>query len=692
MSIESQNSSTHIVSEKTGRNVFSASGHRLLFFRCVLFGKRRNFCSLKRTFLRHTIKTIKKRKREKEVCFLAENKIAKETTGKSSKAKNTKAKTATKADAVKAAVKTAAKTAAKTAEKTAAKPAAKTAAKLRARSKAKAKPKMNLKVIALGGLEEIGKNMTVLEYGDDIIIIDCGLAFPEDDMLGIDLVIPDVTYLTKNMEKIRGIVLTHGHEDHIGALPYILKQINVPVFGTLLTLGLLENKLREHKMLDSTTRHTVVPGEKVKLGQMVVEFIHTNHSIADAVALAIHTPVGVVVHTGDFKVDYTPIDGDIIDLQRFAALGKEGVLLLMSDSTNAERKGFTMSEKNVGKVFEKIFEETPKNRIMVATFSSNIHRIQQVINAAYMYGRKVAIIGRSMVNAVKTASELDYLWVPPRTLIDINETKNYRDDQLVIITTGSQGETMSALSRIASGEHKQISVKPDDKIIISASAIPGNEKSVFRVVNELLKKGAKVVYGDIEDIHVSGHARQEELKLMLALTKPKFFMPVHGEFMHLSCHRDLAISMGMDKNDIFVMKLGEVLEVNKNEAKVTGNVPVGQIMVDGLGVGDVGNIVLRDRKHLSQDGLMVVVVSMDREMGTIVSGPDIISRGFVYVREAENLMDEARAVVLEALLKCEEKNITSWNYIKGVIKDTLKNYIWQKTKRSPMILPIIMEV
>ncbi|MBQ7757493.1 ribonuclease J [Anaerotignum sp.] len=551
---------------------------------------------------------------------------------------------------------------------------------------------MNLKVIALGGLEEIGKNMTVLEYGDDIIIIDCGLAFPEDDMLGIDLVIPDVTYLTKNIDKIRGIVLTHGHEDHIGALPYILKQLNVPVFGTLLTLGLLENKLREHKMLDSTTRHTVVPGEKVKLGQMVVEFIHTNHSIADAVALAIHTPVGVVVHTGDFKVDYTPIDGEIIDLQRFAELGKEGVLLLMSDSTNAERKGFTMSEKNVGKVFERIFEETPKNRIMVATFSSNIHRIQQVINAAYMYGRKVAIIGRSMVNAVKTASELDYLWVPPRTLIDISETKNYRDDQLVIITTGSQGETMSALSRIASGEHKQVNVKPDDKIIISASAIPGNEKNVFRVVNELLKKGAKVVYGDIEDIHVSGHARQEELKLMLALTKPKFFMPVHGEFMHLSCHRDLAVSMGMDKNDIFVMKLGEVLEVNKNEAKVTGNVPVGQIMVDGLGVGDVGNIVLRDRKHLSQDGLMVVVVSMDREMGTIVSGPDIISRGFVYVREAENLMDEARACVLEALLKCEEKNITSWNYIKGVIKDTLKNYIWQKTKRSPMILPIIMEV
>ena len=556
----------------------------------------------------------------------------------------------------------------------------------------RSKPKTRLKVIALGGLEEIGKNMTVLEYGNDIIIIDCGLAFPEDDMLGIALVIPDITYLAKNVEKIRGIVLTHGHEDHIGALPYVLKQLKVPVFGTLLTLGLLENKLREHKMLDKTTLHTVVPGEKVKLGEMVVEFIHTNHSIADSVALAIQTPVGMVIHTGDFKVDYTPIDGDIIDLQRFAELGSQGVLLLMSDSTNAERKGFTMSEKNVGKVFERIFEETPRNRIMVATFSSNIHRIQQIINAAYMYGRKVAIIGRSMVNAVKTASELDYLWVPPRTLIDINEIKNYRDEQLVIITTGSQGETMSALSRIANSEHKQVSVKPDDKIIISASAIPGNEKNVIRVVNELLKKGADVVYGGIEDIHVSGHARQEELKLMLALTKPKFFMPVHGEYMHLSSHRDLAISMGMDKKNIFVNKLGDVLELSKNEAKVTGTVPTGQVMVDGLGVGDVGNIVLRDRKHLSEDGLMVVVVSMEEETGQIVAGPDIISRGFVYVRESEGLMDGAREVVMKALQECEEKNITSWNYIKNLIKDTLKNYIWQKTKRSPMILPIIMEV
>lgn len=556
----------------------------------------------------------------------------------------------------------------------------------------KPKPKTKLKVIALGGLEEIGKNMTVLEYGNDIIIIDCGLAFPEDDMLGVDLVIPDITYLTKNVEKIRGIVLTHGHEDHIGALPYILKQLKVPVFGTLLTLGLLENKLREHKMLEKTTLHTVVPGEKVKLGEMSVEFIHTNHSIADAVALAIQTPVGMVIHTGDFKVDYTPIDGEIIDLQRFAELGGKGVLLLMSDSTNAERKGFTMSEKNVGKVFERVFEETPKNRIMVATFSSNIHRIQQIINAAYMYGRKVAILGRSMVNAVKTASELDYLWIPPRTLIDISEIKNYRDEQLVIITTGSQGENMSALSRIANSEHKQISIKPDDKIIISASAIPGNEKNVIRVVNELLKKGANVIYGGIEDIHVSGHARQEELKLMLALTKPKFFMPVHGEYMHLSCHRDLAISMGMDKKDIFVMKLGEVLELSRTDAKVTGTVPAGQVMVDGLGVGDVGNIVLRDRKHLSEDGLMVVVVSMETETGQIVAGPDIISRGFVYVRESEGLMEGAKEVVLKALQECEEKNITSWNYIKNVIKDTLKNYIWQKTKRSPMILPIIMEV
>ncbi len=555
-----------------------------------------------------------------------------------------------------------------------------------------ASKKQKLKVISLGGLQEFGKNMTVLEYNNDIIIIDCGLAFPEDDMLGIDLVIPDTTYLQKNIDKVRGIVLTHGHEDHIGALPYVLRDVNVPVFGTMLTLGLLENKLREHNLLNSVTLHTVVPGEFIKLGQFKVEFIHTNHSIADAVALAITTPLGLIIHTGDFKVDYTPIDGDIMDIHRFAELGKQGVLLLMSESTNAERKGFTISEKNVGRVFDQIFEETPKNRIMVATFSSNIHRIQQIINSAYTYKRKVAIIGRSMVNAVKTATELGYLNVPTGVLIDITEIKNYSDEQLVIITTGSQGETMSALSRIAANEHKQVHVKPDDKIIISASSIPGNEKNISRVKNELLKKGANVVYEGMAEIHASGHARQEELKLMLALTKPKYFMPVHGEYMNLVSHRDLAISMGVEKDNIFVMGIGDVLEITKNEAKVNGTVTSGQVLVDGLGVGDVGNIVLRDRKHLSQDGLMIVVVTMEKETGMVIAGPDIISRGFVYVREAEELMEEAKAVVQEALMKCEEKHITGWSYIKGLIKDTLKNYLWQKTKRSPMILPIITEV
>lgn len=543
----------------------------------------------------------------------------------------------------------------------------------------------------MGGLDEIGKNMTAIEYGENIIIIDCGFGFPEDDMLGIDLVIPDITYLTKNVEKVKGIVLTHGHEDHIGALPYVLKELNVPVFGTRLTLGLLQNKLKEHKILDKVKLHTVVPGEQIKLGPMTVEFIHTNHSIADTVALAIHTPIGTVVHTGDFKVDYTPIDGEVIDLQKFAELGKEGVLLLLSDSTNAERKGFTISEKNVGKLFEKIFDDSPKNRIMVATFSSNIHRIQQIIDASHKHDRKVAISGRSMVNAVKIASELGYLHVPPRILIEIGEIKNYKDEQITIVTTGSQGESMSALSRIASGDHRQIAIRPDDKIIISASAIPGNEKSVTRVINSLLKRGADVIYGDIEDIHVSGHARQEELKLMLALTKPKYFMPVHGEFLHLSAHRDLAMTMGMEKKNIFVMNIGEVLEITKNEAKLNGTVPTGQIMVDGLGVGDVGNIVLRDRKHLSEDGLIVVVVAMERATGQVVNGPDIISRGFVYVRAAEDLMGEAKGVVQKALDQCEDNQVTNWNQVKNEVRDTLKNFIWQKTKRSPMILPIIIE-
>ena len=552
------------------------------------------------------------------------------------------------------------------------------------------KPK--LRVISLGGLQEIGKNMTVFEYDKDIIIVDCGLAFPEDEMLGIDLVIPDISYLEKNKDKVRGIVLTHGHEDHIGALPYVLKDLNVPVFGTLLTVGLLENKLKEHNLMDSTNRHVVVPGESIKLGCFTVEFIHTNHSIADAVALAIHTPVGVVVHTGDFKVDYTPIDGGAIDLQRFAELGKEGVLLLLSDSTNAARPGFTMSEKTVGGVFDRIFEETPDNRIMIATFSSNIHRIQQIVNSAVKFKRKIAIIGRSMLNAVKTSIELDYLEMPDNTLIDISEIKNYSDNELVIITTGSQGEPMSALSRIAASEHKQVSVKPDDKIIFSSSSIPGNEKMISRVVNELIKKGADVVYEGMADVHVSGHACQEELKLMLTLTKPKFFMPVHGEYAHLTSHKDVAVSLGMNKRNIFIMSIGEVLELSKNEAKVNGTVKSGQVLIDGLGIGDVGNIVLRDRKHLSEDGLMIVVVAMEKESGAVISGPDIISRGFVYVRESEDLMDGAREAVAAVLEECEYKNNTSWNYIKNLIKDELKNYVWQKTKRSPMILPIIMEV
>ena len=555
-----------------------------------------------------------------------------------------------------------------------------------------ASKKPKLKVISLGGLQEIGKNMTVFEYDNDIIIVDCGLAFPEDDMLGIDLVIPDITYLMKNREKIRGIVLTHGHEDHIGALPYVLKELNVPVFGTLLTLGLLENKLKEHGLNRLVTLHTVVPGEKVKLGRFEVEFIHTNHSIADSVALAISTPVGVVVHTGDFKVDYTPIDGEIMDIHRFAELGKAGVLLLLSDSTNAERKGFTMSESSVGGVFDNIFGETPKNRIMVATFSSNIHRIQQIVNSAYKYGRKVAIIGRSMVNAVKTSIELEYLNMPDNTLIDISEIRNYPDEKVVIITTGSQGETMSALSRIASNEHKQVQIKPGDKIIISASSIPGNEKNISNVINELTRKGAEVVYDGIADIHVSGHARQEELKLMLSLVKPKYFMPVHGEYVHLLNHKQLALALGIPDENIFIMNIGDVLEVSKKDAKVTGTVPSGQVLVDGLGVGDVGNIVLRDRKNLSENGLMVVVVTIDSASGSIIAGPDIISRGFVYVRESEDLMAEAKQVINDALEKCETKHISGWSNIKNTIKDTLKNFLWQKTKRSPMILPIIMEV
>lgn len=548
-----------------------------------------------------------------------------------------------------------------------------------------------VKVIPLGGLEEIGKNITAIECNQDIIVVDCGIGFPEDEMLGIDLVIPDVTYLSKNIDKIRGILLTHGHEDHIGALPYILRDLNVPIYGTKLTLGLLDNKLKEHNLTSTTETHCVKAGDIVKLGEFKVEFICTTHSIPDTVALAIQTPIGTIVHTGDFKIDLTPIQGDVIDLRRFAELGKEGVLLLMCDSTNIELKGSTMSEREVGKVFDKLFDQCP-NRIIVATFASNIHRIQQVITSSAKYKRKVAIIGRSMVNAVKTATDLGYLDIPSNIMIDINEINNYTDEQLVIISTGSQGEPMAALSRIALSEHKQVEIKPGDRVIISASSIPGNEKTRNKVINELFKKGADVIYEGLMDVHVSGHAKQEEIKLMHALVKPKYFMPVHGEFRHLKQHAELAVSLGMKKENIFVMEIGEVLELSKDSAKINGTVQAGRVLVDGLGVGDVGNIVLRDRKHLSQDGLIVVVVTMEKETSTTIAGPDIISRGFVYVRESEDLIEEARKVVREALSKCEEKKITEWSYIKSLIKDTLKDYLWQKTKRSPMILPIIMEV
>lgn len=551
-----------------------------------------------------------------------------------------------------------------------------------------------LKVIPLGGLHEVGKNITAFEYGDEIIVLDCGVAFPEDDMLGIDLVIPDFTYLIQNSSKVKGIVITHGHEDHIGSLPYLLRELKVPVYGTRLTIGLIESKLREHNLLDSVERVNVNAGDTVKLGKhFKVEFIRSTHSIADSVAMAITTPVGVVVHSGDFKIDFTPIQGDMIDLQRFAELGKKGVLLFMCESTNVERPGYTMSERSVGAIFEKIFADSDGQRIMVATFSSNIDRIQQIINSSVAQKRKVCVVGRSMTNVVKTAIELGYLDVPKNTLIEVAEMRNYTDEQLTVIMTGSQGETMSALSRIASGDHRQIEIKPTDKIIISASPIPGNEKSVYRVINELLKRGADVIYEGLMDVHVSGHARQEEIKILHSLVKPKYFVPVHGEYKMLKCHENLAQQLGMDKKNIFVMDNGDCLEINRNSAKhIPAAVPSGQVFVDGLGVGDVGNIVLRDRKHLSQDGLMIVVVAMDKYSGEILSGPDIISRGFVYVRESEELMDEARAVVNDALNNCERRNINEWSYIKTLIKDTLRDYLWQKTKRSPMILPIVMDI
>ena len=551
--------------------------------------------------------------------------------------------------------------------------------------------KSNLKIIPLGGLQEIGKNITVFEYEDEIILVDCGLEFPGDDMLGVDLVIPDVTYLVKNKEKIKGLVITHGHEDHIGAIPYILKQINIPIYATKLTISLIKNKLEEHKLTQTTKLYTVKQGQTIKFKQMQVEFINSNHSIPDAVMLAITTPVGTILHTGDFKIDYTPIDDKVIDLNRIAELGNKGILALLSDSTNSERKGFTMSESSVGEVFDRLFLNNSK-RIVVATFASNVHRVQQIVNSSIKYGRKIAVCGRSMMNMIDAAIELGYIKGAEDVFIDIDNIKNYSDDQLVIITTGSQGEAMSALTRMANGDHKKVTITSNDMVIISATPIPGNEKYVSKVIDELMKIGAEVIYSSLEDVHVSGHACQEEQKLIITLAKPKFFIPVHGEYRQLIAHAETAKKLGIEPKNIFIMSNGRTLELNENEATLTTSVPNGKVLVDGLGVGDVGNIVLRDRQHLSQDGLIVIVVAMDSSTGEIISEPDVVSRGFVYVRESENLMDDSKKVIYEEIRKCEENHITDWSTIKSNLKDTLRDYIFEKTKRNPMILPIITEV
>lgn len=551
--------------------------------------------------------------------------------------------------------------------------------------------KSKLKIIPLGGLNEIGKNMTVFEYGNDIFILDCGAAFPEDDMPGIDLVIPDFAYLIKNQDRIKGMVVTHGHEDHIGAIPYFLKNINVPIYGTRLTVGLIEVKLKEHGLLSSAKLNTMLPGDTVKLGEFKIEFIHTNHSIAGAVAVAIHTPLGVVVHTGDFKLDCTPIDGDMINLARFGELGKKGVLALLSDSTNVERAGYTMSESIVGETFDDIFRGCTQ-RIIVATFASNVHRVQQIINAAHKYGRKVAFSGRSMENVVEVASTLGYMTIPEGILVSIDDIKRYKPSQLVLITTGSQGEPMAALSRMAFSDHRKVEIVRGDLVVISANPIPGNEKLIFNVINELFKNGADVIYEALENIHVSGHACQEELKLILSLTKPKYFIPVHGEYRHLKKHALLGEKMGVPENNVFISDIGRVLEIDTNGAKFNGSVPSGRVLIDGLGVGDVGNIVLRDRKHLAEDGIIIVVVTLSGTDRSIVSGPDVISRGFVYVRESEDLMEEARTIAKETLLKCLAKNVCDWASMKIGLKNALGDFVYAKTKRKPMILPVIMEV
>lgn len=546
-----------------------------------------------------------------------------------------------------------------------------------------------IKIIPLGGLEAIGMNMTAFEYEDSIVVVDCGLSFPDDEMLGIDLVIPDITYLKENMHKIKGFVITHGHEDHIGALPYVLKEINVPIYATKLTLGIIEGKLKEHGIEKIVKKKVVKYGQTINLGCFRIEFIKVNHSIADAAGLAIFTPAGLIVHTGDFKIDYTPLFGDTTDLTRFGELGKKGVLALMCDSTNATRPGFTSSERNIVKTIDHIFEENSKHRIIIATFASNVDRVQQFINSSHKYGRKVVVEGRSMVNIVQTAGELGYLQLPENTLIDIEELKNYTDDQVTIITTGSQGESMAALSRMAASLHRKITIKPGDTVIFSSNPIPGNEKAVSKVINELFMQGANVIF---QDTHVSGHACQEEIKLLYSLVKPKYSIPLHGEYRHRIAQAELAEAMGIPKENIFILSSGDVLELSEKEGITREPVQAGSILVDGLGVGDVGNIVLRDRQNLAENGIIIVVMTFEKYSNQLLAGPDIVSRGFVYVREAENLLEDARNIVNDAVLDCVDRNISDWGKIKMIVKDTLSDYLWKKIKRNPMILPIIMEV
>ncbi len=554
-------------------------------------------------------------------------------------------------------------------------------------SKKKIENASKLQIIPLGGLEQIGMNITAFRYEDSIIVVDCGLSFPDDDMLGIDLVIPDITYLQENIDKVKGFVITHGHEDHIGALPYVLHELNVPVYATRLTMGIIEHKLEEHNLLKKTRRKVVKFGQSINLGQFRVEFIRTNHSIVDAAALAIYSPAGTVVHTGDFKVDYTPVFGDPIDLQRFAEIGKKGVLALMCDSTNAERPGFTASEKTVGRALDSLFEEHENSRIIVATFASNVDRVQQIINTAHKCGRKVVVEGRSMVSIIDIAQKLECIKIPDNTLVDIDQIKNYPENKTVIITTGSQGESMAALSRMANSQHKKITIGAGDTVIFSSHPIPGNEKAVTNIINELQMKGADVIF---QDVHVSGHACQEDIKLIYTLVKPKYSVPVHGEYRHLIAQSNIARDLGIPKDNIFILHSGDVLELDEDSAKVSGKVPVGAILVDGLGVGDVGNVVLRDRQHLAEDGIVIVVFGLDNESGQLVSGPNIVSRGFVYVRESDKLIDDATDLVYDELVEATEKGITDWSKLKNIVKDVLSDYIWKKTKRRPMIMPIIM--